>query len=58
MPKYLVNSKICCNFARFFVRLTLRMVPSGRKPAKRLRTEKRSITRSVIQGLSPQSREC
>ena len=32
--------------------------PSGRKPAERLRTEKRSMTRSVIQAWNAQSREC
>ena len=33
-------------------------INSGCKPAKRLQTEKRSMTRSVIQACNAQSREC
>ena len=42
MQKNLVMSKKSSTFAPAFRKTTIRMVPSGRKPAKRLRTEKRS----------------
>ena len=45
MQKNLVMSKKSSTFAPAFRKTTIRMVPSGRKPAKRLRTEKRSTER-------------
>ena len=41
MQKNLVMSKKSSTFAPAFRKTTIRMVPSGRKPAKRLRTEER-----------------
>ena len=41
MQKYLFICQKSSNFARFFAKNAIRMVPSGHKPAERLWTEER-----------------